>query len=132
MRSSYIIISILILGLIFSCDKDHWITYVATNNSNSEITIVYSIEEYTLIDTSIILKPKTKDTLFIREINYGGRVSNPEEGNDSIWAFKKFKAYQKDTLPNITNLKLMSRWTYRSLNSDNAEINIDIVDSDFE
>jgi len=83
-------------------------------------------------DTSIFVSSKSKATIYIREIDYGRFVSNPEEDNDTIWAFTKFLAYNNDSIQNTTDLKLASRWKYKTINDNNAELNIEITDADFK
>jgi len=132
MKRFCILISIFVLVLVYSCDKQHSISYVVTNESDSRIKVVYNLMYSMSKDTSIFVSSKSKATIYIREIDYGRFVSNPEEDNDTIWAFTKFLAYNNDSIQNTTDLKLASRWKYKTINDNNAELNIEITDADFK
>jgi hypothetical protein len=132
MKGLSVIISFVVLGLVFSCDKLHWIAYVVTNGSNSKIKVVYNLQYSTSKDSTIFIDPKTKDTLYIREIGYGKFVSNPEANNESIWGITNFFTYKDDTIRNTTNIKLVSRWIYKAVDDNNAELNLTLTDEDFK
>jgi hypothetical protein len=134
MRASTII-SMICLGIILpSCDRYNFIHYTVKNNTNDTLLLTYSFADSYFTthasDTSIFVKAKQVDTLFIYSL-ISPYVYDPENESTMIYVSNLNIVRLRDNARIRKEVSIRKNWIYKETGRNSANLEFIINNTDF-
>ena len=130
----HVIILIIVLSTLASCEHESQLSYIIKNSSTSEIKVIS-------INTNTNRHPQGPADTFaisvgesaIIAVNGQGinRVNSYKETAENLRDFTKMDIFKNDTMQSTVDFLKTSRWIYNETDRFTAEYLLTVTDSDF-
>lgn len=144
MQKKYLLLVILIIGIILvstSCFKvqlRYPVYYNVINNTDENITIVFSLHNYEpflnifpeVLDTIVVISPHQRQSLFVKM--YKSLDEPFIEPTDTLSFLDALRIYNYDSIPSNKNFIEKKYWDFTQLPDEKAEYVLNVDENTFK
>ena len=120
--------------VLSSCDRNVYIRYVVSNDSDSSIVVHYRGPDSTIVihrpDSTVIVVAGKSQELFVRS-DFSNRVYDPEYESDTLWYVPYLEILRPDGTRLTKDYHLSKYWNYEAQSAASATKTAHVSAADF-
>jgi hypothetical protein len=123
-------LTIFIIYLLTSCEKQASHTYQIINSSSGTLKVVFTPTDGNTSTQTITISPDQITDLYVDNLGTS-RVSKYKQTGEYLTSFNKIDVFKNDTIKAKTIYLKTDSWTYKQVNKHTADYIVFIRDNDF-